>query len=143
MERKTKPQLAIGQIGRLLAAGLPARWAAYDEVYGRSSELRRFCESGNLAHVAVVPRDFRVTLPSGAVIRADEVARDAVFEQRSCGNGSKGPHRRVLVDARDRAWAGCDTGPGTWRSPGSPHPGRRGPVASATVTCAFTATARI
>jgi SRSO17 transposase len=91
LERKTKPQLAIGQLGRLLDAGLPAKWAAYDEVYGRSGELRRFCESANLAYVAVVPCDFRVTLPSGAVIRADEAVRDAVFERRSCGNGSKGP----------------------------------------------------
>ncbi len=88
---KTKPQLAIGQLNRLLDAGLPAKWAAYDEVYGRSSELRRFCESRNLAYVAVVPRDFRVTLPSRAVIRAEEAVRDAVFELRSCGNGSKGP----------------------------------------------------
>ena len=63
LERKTKPQLAIDQIGRLLAAGLPARWAAFDEVYGRSGALRRFCESGNLAYVAVIPRDFRVTVP--------------------------------------------------------------------------------
>ena len=88
---KTKPQLAIGQLNRLLDAGLPAKWAAYDEVYGRSSELRRFCESRNLAYVAVVPCDFRVRLPSRAVIRADEAVRDAAFELRSCGNGSKGP----------------------------------------------------
>lgn len=91
LARKTKPQLAIGQLKRLLDAGLPAKWAAYDEVYGRSGELRRFCESRNLAYVAVVPCDFRVALPSGAVVRADEAARDAVFERRSCGNGSKGP----------------------------------------------------
>ena len=88
---QAKPQLAIGQLKRLLGAGLPAKWAAYDEVYGRSGELRRFCESRNLAYVAVVPCDFRVTLPSGAVIRADEAVRDAAFERRSCGNGSKGP----------------------------------------------------
>ena len=91
LERKTKPQLAIDQLGRLLAAGLPARWAAFDEVYGRSGELRRFCESRGLAYVAVVPRDFRITLPSGAVTRAEDAVRDAAFEQRSCGNGSKGP----------------------------------------------------
>jgi hypothetical protein len=90
-ERKTKPQLAIAQIGRLLDAGLPAKWAAYDEVYGRSGELRRFCESRGLAYVAVIPRSFRITLPSGAVVRADQAARAAVFERRSCGNGSKGP----------------------------------------------------
>ena len=62
-----------------------------DEVYGRSGELRRFCESRNLAYVAVIPRDFRVTLPSGAVVRADEAIGNAAFERRSCGNGSKGP----------------------------------------------------
>ena len=88
---QAKPQLAIAQLKRLLGAGLPVKWAAYDEVYGRSGELRRFCESRNLAYVAVVPCDFRVTLPSGAVIRADQAVKDAVFERRSCGNGSKGP----------------------------------------------------
>ncbi len=91
LERKTKPQLAIAQLERLLDAGLPAKWAAFDEVYGRSGALRRFCESRDLAYVAVVPRDFRLTLPSGAVVRADEAIGDAVFERRSCGNGSKGP----------------------------------------------------
>ena len=91
LERKTKPQLAIGQIGRLLDAGLPAKWAAYDEVYGRSGELRRFCESRGLAYVAVIPRDFRITVPSGTVIKAEDAAGDAVFERRSCGNGAKGP----------------------------------------------------
>ena len=91
VERKTKPQLAIGQIGRLLDAGLPAKWAAFDEVYGRSGELRRFCESRGLAYVAVIPRDFRITVPSGAVIKAEAAVTDAVFERRSCGNGAKGP----------------------------------------------------
>jgi len=32
----TKPQLAMDQLDRLVAAGLPVRWAAFDEVYGRS-----------------------------------------------------------------------------------------------------------
>ena len=41
--------------------------------------------------MAVVPCDFRVTAASGNVIRADEAVRDAVFERRSCGNGTKGP----------------------------------------------------
>ncbi len=91
LRRKTKPQLAIGQLERLLGTGLPVKWAAYDEVYGRSGELRRFCESRNLAYVAVIPRDFRITLPSGAVVRADQAASDAVFERRSCGSGAKGP----------------------------------------------------
>ena len=91
LERKTKPQLAIGQLERLPDAGLPAKWAAYDEVYGRSGELRGFCESRGLPYVAVIARDFRITLPSGAVIKAGDAAGDAVFERRSCGNGAKGP----------------------------------------------------
>jgi SRSO17 transposase len=97
VRHRTKPQLAIDQIGRLLAAGLPARWAAFDEVYGRSGPLRQFCESRNLPYVAVIPCDFRVTLPSGVVTRADQAAGHAVFERRSSGNGSKGP--------RDADWA--------------------------------------
>ena len=91
LERKTKPQLAEDQLERLLKAGLPARWAAFDEVYGRSSALRGACEAAGLPYVAVIPRDFRITLPSGAVIKAEDAAGDAVFERRSCGNGSKGP----------------------------------------------------
>ena len=91
LERKTKPQLAEDQLERLLKAGLPARWAAFDEVYGRSSALRGGCEAAGLAYVAIIPRDFRITLPSGAVIKAEDAAGDAVFERRSCGNGSKGP----------------------------------------------------
>ncbi|MGH3125194.1 MAG: IS701 family transposase, partial [Streptosporangiaceae bacterium] len=89
--RKTKPQLAEDQLERLLKAGLPARWAAFDEVYGRSSALRGACQAAGLAYVAVIPRDFRITLPSGAVIKAEAAVTDAVFERRSCGNGSKGP----------------------------------------------------
>ena len=91
LDRKTKPQLAEDQLERLLKAGLPARWAAFDEVYGRNSALRRGCEAAGLAYVAVIPRDFRITLPSGAVIRAEAAVQDAVFERRSCGNGSRGP----------------------------------------------------
>ena len=74
-----------------MAAGLPARRAAFDEVYGRSGKLRQACEDAGLAYVAIIPCDFPVTTAAGAVIRADEAARDAVFERRSCGTGTKGP----------------------------------------------------
>ena len=102
LDRKTKPQLAEDQLERLLKAGLPARWAAFDEVYGRSSALRGACEAAGLAYVAVIPRDFRITLPSGAVIKAADAVKDAVFERRSCGNGSKGPRLRGLGPGRHR-----------------------------------------
>jgi hypothetical protein len=87
----TKPELAIGQVRRLAAAGLPARWVAFDEVYTRSGTLRQTCEKAALAYVGILPCDFLITLPSGAVIRADQAVKDAVFERRSCGTGTKGP----------------------------------------------------
>ena len=87
----TKPQLAERQLDRLLAAGLPARWVAFDEVYGRGEGLRKAAARAGLSYVAIIPCDYPVPLPSGAVIRADEAVAHAVFERRSCGNGSKGP----------------------------------------------------
>ena len=36
----TKPELAIAQAKRLIAAGLRVTWAAADEVYGRCGEFR-------------------------------------------------------------------------------------------------------
>ena len=87
----TKPELAIRQVRRLAAAGLPIRWAAFDEVYTRSGTLRAACEKAGLAYVGILPCDFLITLPSGAVIRADQAVKDAVFERRSAGTGTKGP----------------------------------------------------
>jgi SRSO17 transposase len=87
----TKPWLAIGQLTRLLACGLPIRWVAFDEVYGRSSALREFCEGEDLPYVAIVPCDFQFTTPAGTVLRAQEAIAGAVFERRSAGTGSKGP----------------------------------------------------
>jgi SRSO17 transposase len=91
LRHKTKPQLAREQLERLLDVRMPARWIAFDEVYTRSSRLRGACEERGLPYVGIAPRDFRITLPSGKVIKAEEALRDAVFERRSCGNGSKGP----------------------------------------------------
>jgi SRSO17 transposase len=91
LQFETKPELAITQLQRLTAAGLPARWAAFDEVYGRSEKLRRACAKAGLAYVAIIPSDYRITLPSAAVIGARDAVKDAAFELRSCGNGTKGP----------------------------------------------------
>jgi SRSO17 transposase len=91
LEFATKPQLAMNQLDRLLAAGLPARWAAFDEVYGRSEQLRKKAAKAGLAYVAIIPCDYQVKLLSGTAIRAGQAVKEAVFERRSCGNGSKGP----------------------------------------------------
>jgi SRSO17 transposase len=87
----TKPELAIEQVKRLAAAGLRVFWVAADEVYGRCGEFRDACRALNLAYVVIIPCDYRVTLAKNKVIRADEALSDAVFERRSCGNGTKGP----------------------------------------------------
>jgi SRSO17 transposase len=87
----TKPQLAMNQLDRQVAAGSPARWVAFDEVYGRSAPLRNKAAEHGLAYVGIIPCDYQIRLPSGAAIRADQAVPDAVFERRSCGNGSKGP----------------------------------------------------
>lgn len=60
-------------------------------MYGRSEKLRKKAAKAGLSYVATIPCDYQVTLPSGTAIRADEAVTDAIFERRSCGNGSKGP----------------------------------------------------
>ena len=87
----TKPELAIAQVKRLMAAGTRAVWAAADEVYGRSGEFRAALRALSLAYVVIVPCSQPVTLAKDKVIRADQAIPDAVFERRSCGNGEKGP----------------------------------------------------
>jgi SRSO17 transposase len=95
LEFATKPQLAMNQLDRLLAAGLPARWVAFDEVYGRSEKLRKKAAKAGLAYAAIIPCDYLVRMPSGTAVRADEAVKEAVFERRSSGNGSKGQGRVV------------------------------------------------
>src|SRR6266705_4810646 len=52
LEFATKPQLATRQLERLTAAGLPATWVAFDEVYGRSEHLRKTAARAGLAYAA-------------------------------------------------------------------------------------------
>ena len=59
----------MNQLERLAASGLPIRWAAVDEVYGRSEELRKRCAKAGLAYVAIIPCDYQVVMPSGKAIR--------------------------------------------------------------------------
>ena len=68
----TKPELAIVQAKRLMAAGLRVTWAAADEVYGRCGEFRAALRVLGLSYVVIIPCDYRVTLAENTVIRADE-----------------------------------------------------------------------
>jgi SRSO17 transposase len=90
---RTKPQIALEQAGRILDAGTPVAWAAADEVYGRSTEFRRFFENRRIPYVVAVGVDFRVTTGTGKH-RADVLARTLPprsWNRRSCGRGAKGP----------------------------------------------------
>ena len=77
-----------------VGARVPFGWAAGDEVYGRSSKLRRACEDARKGYVFAVPVNFKVTLvraesPVAALAR---LIPGRCWETRSCGRGCKG-HR--------------------------------------------------
>jgi hypothetical protein len=70
----TKPELAIGQLERLAAVGLPARWAAADETSDAvklSSCLGKFCGGSGEGSVLVV-----VLAGGQAVVQAAEEAAE-------------------------------------------------------------------
>jgi hypothetical protein len=102
----TKPELAIAQLRRLAASGLQFFWVAADEVYGRSGLFRETCRELALSYVMIIPCDYRVTIAAGThPVRADGMVSDAVFEYRSCGNGTKGPRYgdwAMIATARPR-----------------------------------------
>jgi SRSO17 transposase len=76
---KTKPELAVDQLKRLMTAGTRAMRAAAGEVYGRCGEFRDALRALSLAYVVIIPCDHRVTLAKDTVIRADEAIAGAVF----------------------------------------------------------------
>jgi SRSO17 transposase len=101
----TKPDLAIAQLRRLAASGLQFCWVAADEVYGRSGLFRETCRELALSYVMIIPCDYRVTIAGKISVRADGMMNDAVFERRSCGNGTKGPRYgdwAMIATARSR-----------------------------------------
>ena len=51
----TKPALAQKMIERAVAAGVPFRWFAADEVYGQNPGLRQWLEEQQIAYVMAVP----------------------------------------------------------------------------------------
>ena len=61
-------------------------------MYGRSGDFRAACRALSLSYVVIIPCDYKVTLAKGtAKAHAKDAARDALFEQRSAGKGTKGP----------------------------------------------------
>ena len=106
LQPATKPQLGAQMLAEMLDAGIEIPWVAADEVYGQDPGLRKLCEDRGTGYVLGVPRSFRVTLPSGARIRADKILAKVpghAWTTTSCGAGSKGDRRYAWawIAARD------------------------------------------
>jgi SRSO17 transposase len=73
---RTKSQLAIDICRDMLADDTMPPWAAGDEVYGRSDQLRTFLHDNGVGYVMRVGCAFHVDVSAGVRIRADQaVAR--------------------------------------------------------------------
>lgn len=101
-------------IDRVLDAGIPARWATGDAVYGQHSGLRRRLEARGLHYVLAVPMNQRVIAPTaglGEERRADELIaslRANAWRTRTAGAGTKGDRRYSW--ARTRINGPAETG---------------------------------
>lgn len=93
---RTKPQLALDLLTELHDAGKAPPWVTGDEVYGRDSALRGFCETHDIGYVIEVACSFRVQLTPGRPTRADHAVsllQADAWNHRSAGPGSKGERR--------------------------------------------------
>jgi len=102
----TKPKLARRMIARALDAGIPAAWAAGDEVYGADPGLRADLERRHVGYVLAVATSHRVTTGAGAC-QAGPLARRLprrAWQRYPAGEGAKG-HRYY-----DWAWVAIDPG---------------------------------
>jgi len=90
---ESKPEIARRRFAELRALKVALTWSAGDEVYGTSAKLRKDHEDNGEAYAYFVPRNFKVTLPSGARVRADQTLELAQgrSEVRACGDGLNGP----------------------------------------------------
>lgn len=92
---KTKPQLAIEITADAIAEGTMAPWAAGDEVYGRSGQLRQHLEDHQVGYVLRVGSAFGLRLAHATpTIRADALLarelKSAKRWQSLAVTGSKG-----------------------------------------------------
>lgn len=95
---RTKPQLAIDICRDMIADATMPPWAAGDEVYGRSSQLRTFLQDNGIGYVMRVGCAFHVTLAPTVTGRADHVVAryaepDGDAWQICSVAGSKGERR--------------------------------------------------
>lgn len=94
---RTKPQLAHDILTDMVADRTMPPWCAGDEVYGRSSELRKSLEDNGIGYVLRVGCAFHAELAPGVRLRADAAvtrfASDPGVWQTRAVAGSKGERR--------------------------------------------------
>ena len=94
---RTKPQLARELLERAVAAGVPFRWVAGDEVYGNDRNLRLWLEGAGIPHVLAIKRNEKLwvlTDKGPRQVRADQLAsgvEESHWSWCSAGKGTKGP----------------------------------------------------
>src|SRR5258708_24222075 len=72
LQPATKPQLGAQMLAETLDAGIKGPGAAADEVYAQDPRLRKLCEERGVGYMLGGACSCRLTLPSGAKIRADK-----------------------------------------------------------------------
>jgi SRSO17 transposase len=92
---RTKGQLAIDICAEAHADGVMFDFICGDEVYGASTELRGFLESGGQAYVLRVASNFTAALAGGTTLTCAQAVKTLLrdkrsWEVRSAGQGSKG-----------------------------------------------------
>src|SRR5262249_5869191 len=100
----TKTALAVAMVAEAIKDAVAFAWVCGDEVYGRSSQLRRICEENGKGYVFTVPGNHLVTLASGRRVGVRDLVKlvpVGCWETRSCGRGCKGH--------RDYEWAFAGT----------------------------------
>ncbi|MER6625214.1 transposase [Streptomyces sp. NPDC000931] len=86
----TEPELARTMVLRALASPLPIAWVTADAAYGQEWRFRRALEETAVGYVLAVPKSQPVPR-FGRIDHLFSQAPDEAWEQRSCGNGAKGP----------------------------------------------------
>ena len=120
VEFATKPALATQMITAALDAGMPAGWAAGDEVYGADPELRQTLQQRGIGYVLGIGANRTVSTGVGAE-RVDVLTASLprhAWQHRSAGVGAKGrplvflgAHRHHRQRRRQRrGWSASSAG---------------------------------
>ncbi|MGA5361358.1 IS701 family transposase [Streptomyces purpurascens] len=86
----TKPEMAGAIVLRALASSLPIAWVTADAAYGQEWRFRRMLEEAAVGYVLAVPKSQPVP-HFGRIDHLFTQAPAEAWEQRSCGDGAKGP----------------------------------------------------